>query len=63
MAVDQRAPRNAYRKRLVEWARADGFRLLPLDAPPVDPRVPERIEIAMCRARLGCPAGPRRGAC
>ncbi|WP_327309833.1 hypothetical protein OG730_41860 (plasmid) [Streptomyces sp. NBC_01298] len=63
MAVDQKATRTAHHARLVERARAAGYRLPPLDAPPVDPRVAERIEIAMCRAHLGRKAGPRRGAC
>ncbi|MFB7836096.1 hypothetical protein [Streptomyces sp. NPDC056056] len=62
MALDIRATRSAYRDRLIERARAAGYRLPPLEAPPADPAVAEHIEIAMCRASLGRKAGPRQGA-
>ncbi|MFD6465336.1 hypothetical protein [Streptomyces goshikiensis] len=63
MATGIRSTCSAYHDRLIERARAAGYRLLPLEAQAADPAVAERIEIAMCRAHLSRKAGPRQGAC
>lgn len=52
MTSQQSTELPARRDRLASRARAVGYRLQPLDAPPADSSVALTVEIALCKAAI-----------